>query len=298
MEIRKLEAFTKVVELQSFTKAAAAIFLTQPTVSQHIRDLESELQQKLLDRFGHETLPTAAGKLLYNYAKKILQTQQEAIDAVTQFGIQLAGRIRVGCGTIPGTYILPPLIGEFRKKHPAIKTTLKINSSRLIADQVIAGDLELGVIGARWQESALEWVELFSDELVLALPPHHPWAKAESISLQQIIKEPFILREQGSGTRKTLAQFFTAAGLKESNLAEVAEIGSTAATKEAIKGNVGISIMSQLAISADIHSGTLATATLNSGSIKRSFYLIWRKNRELTPVSRTFKEYLFSSLLV
>ncbi|MCK4501789.1 MAG: LysR family transcriptional regulator [Desulfuromonadales bacterium] len=294
MEIRKLEAFAKVVELNSFSRAAEAILLTQPTVSQHIRDLELEFQQKLLDRLGHEVVATPAGRLLYRYAKKILQTRQEAIEAVGQYGVSLAGRINIGCGTIPGTYILPKLMGKFKVSYPTIKTTLRINSSHFIAKQVIAGELELGVIGAKWHEASLDWIKLFSDELVLALPPGHPWAKLPAVSLAKIASEPFILREQGSGTRKTIAQFLATVGLKETDLQEVAEVGSTAAIKEAVKRNVGISILSKLAIMNDVENGDLATVALQGIAMQRSFYLISRKNRELLPGSKMFKDYLLS----
>ena len=292
MEIRKLEAFARVVELNSFSRAAEAILLTQPTVSQHIRDLELMLGQKLLDRLGHNVLPTPAGKILYRYAKKILQMRQEALEVVGQHGVDLVGRIKIGCSTIPGTYILPGLMGKFKVRYPEIKTTLQINGSRTIANQVIAGELEIGIIGAKWQEPGLEWIEIFADELVLVLPPQHHLADNVKISLQQIIGEPFIFREQGSGTRKVLCQFLAMAGLKEGDLAEIAEIGSTAAIKEAVKGNVGISIISKLAVIDDVSNGRLVNIDFVDIKMKRSFYLISRKNRELTSVSKIFKEYL------
>ena len=137
MEIRKLDAFCKVIELKSFTRAAEAMLLSQPTVSEHIRSLEQELDQKLLDRLGRKVEPTPVGRLLYRYARKILQTQNDAVQAIEQYGGKLIGRLIIGCGTIPGTYILPGLIGRFRLEHPAIKATLRITSSRIIAEKVV-----------------------------------------------------------------------------------------------------------------------------------------------------------------
>ena len=297
MEIRKLEAFAKVVELESFSRAAAAILLTQPTVSQHIRDLEVELKQKLLDRLGNKVLPTPAGILLYRYAQKILQLRQEAVEVVGQYGVAIAGRIKIGCSTIPGTYILPALMGKFKVNYPEIKTTLQINGSRTIANQVIAGEIELGIVGAKWQDPSLEWSEIFADELVLVLPPGHPWATVERVSLLQLVDEPFIFREQGSGTRKVVSHFLAMVGLRESDLDEIAEIGSTAAIKEAVKENVGISILSRLAIMAEIVSGDLATVALADIEMQRSFYLVTRKNRALTPASGMFKEWLLSGVI-
>jgi DNA-binding transcriptional LysR family regulator len=121
MDINKLEAFCKVVELKSFTLAAEAILLTQPTVSEHIRSLEQELEQKLLDRLARVVEPTPVGRLFYRYAKKILQTRLEAVQAAAHYCGNLVGRVMLGCGTIPGTYLLPELIGGFRAQHPSIK---------------------------------------------------------------------------------------------------------------------------------------------------------------------------------
>jgi len=292
MEIRKLDAFCKVVELKSFTRAAQAMLLSQPTISEHIRSLENELDQKLVDRLGREVEPTPAGRLLYRYARKILRTQDEAVQAIEQYSGTLVGRIKIGCGTIPGTYILPGLIGRFRLEHPSIKATLRITSSRIIADKVLSDEHELGVIGAKWNESGLSWTAIFSDELILAVPPDHPWALKKTVSLQDVIQEPFIMREADSGTRKVFAQILEKNGLREKNLQEVAEIGSTAAVKEAVKEGMGIAILSRRAIRDDVNCGRLVAVAVENHLLTRPFYLIQRKNRELSPVASVFKNYL------
>lgn len=161
IEIRKLDAFCKVIELKSFTRAAEAMLLSQPTISEHIRSLEEELGQKLVDRLAREVEVTPAGKILYGYARKILQTRSEAVQAIEHYSGKLVGRIMLGCGTIPGTYILPELISEFRLQYPAIKATLSISSSRIISRKVLEGDLEFGVVGAKWNNNGLSWREIF-----------------------------------------------------------------------------------------------------------------------------------------
>ncbi len=292
METRKLEVFCKVVELKSFTRAAEAVLLSQPTVSEHIRNLEQEINQKLLDRLGQEVVPTSAGNLLYGYACKILQIHREAVEAIEKYSGRLIGKIAIGCGTIPGTYILPELINQFRQAHPAIKTTLRINSSRIIAEQVLTGELSLGVVGAKWNESGLQWKKIFDDELVLAVHPDHPWTHKKNIRLEDIFPEPFILREQDSGTRRVIAQFLKAKGFKETDLQEIAEIGSTAAIKESIKLGLGISILSRRAIMDNIRFGTIATIPVKGFHLQRPFYLIRRKNKALPPVAAAFYDYL------
>ncbi len=292
MEIRKLDAFCKVVDLKSFTRAAEAMLLSQPTISEHIRSLEEELGQKLVDRLSREIEVTPAGLVLYGYARKIMQTQCEAIQAIEQYGGKLTGRILLGCSTIPGTYILPELIGRFRDEYPAIKATLSINSSRIISQKVLEGELEIGVIGAKWNNNGLSWSEIFSDELTLAVHPEHPWALKKSVSLRDVLLEPFVMREQDSGTRKVFSKILEENGLRESGLQEVAEMGSTAAVKEAVKAGIGVSILSRYAMKDEIKCKRLVSVSLYGNILHRPFYLIRRKNRELSPVASVFLEYL------
>ncbi|MBW2658660.1 MAG: LysR family transcriptional regulator [Deltaproteobacteria bacterium] len=292
MEIRKLEAFCKVVELKSFTRAAEAVLLSQPTVSGHIRNLENELGEKLINRLDREVETTPVGKILYGYASQILQIRQEALQAIKQYGGKLAGQIKVGCGTIPGTYILPELISQFRDEHPSIRAVLRITGSKIIAGEVLDGQLELGFVGARWEEKKLAWVEMFSDELTLALYPDHPLAGCKEITLRDVMSLPFILREPESGTRKVFSKILEGEGLKENDLDVVAEIGTTAAVKEAIKAGIGISTLSKRAVRDDVDCGRLTTVSLKGYDMYRPFYLIQRKNRDLSPVASAFVSYL------
>jgi DNA-binding transcriptional LysR family regulator len=292
MEIRKIEVFCRVVELKSFTNAADAVLLSQPTVSEHIRSLEEELGQKLIDRLGRRAEPTPVGRILYKYGVRILRLHREAVEAVERYGGRLVGRIMIGSGTIPGTYILPMLIGRFRKKYSSIRATLRIAGSQLIATEVLEGKLDLGIVGARWSEKGLEWREAFSDRLALVVSTDHPWAGRNSVSLQELREEPFILREKGSGTRRVIDGILENNGINPSTLREVAEIGSTAAIKEAVRTGIGISILSVRSVEQDVGHGVLVTIPIEGAPLKRSFYLIRRKNRELSPVAAVFWEYL------
>jgi len=292
MEFKKLEVFCNLVELKSFTKTAEAVNLAQPTVSEHIRNLEEQLGQKLFNRLGREVEPTPTGKLLYGYIRKILRIKSDALQAVNQFSGTIVGRIMIGSSTIPGTYILPYIIGNFRKEYPSIQATIKISGSKRIAKCVINGDLELGVIGAEWNENSLDLMELFSDELTLIVYPEHHFAKKKSISIEELKGEPFILRELASGTRKIMEQIFAQNNFKLSDLQEVAEIGSTEAVKEAVKAGLGISILSKKAVLEDIKQQKLVSVELENISMKRPCYLIKRKNRELSPVASVFYDYI------
>jgi len=294
MDIHRLEVFCKVVELRSFTKAADAVFLTQPTVSEHIRALEESLGERLIDRLGREAMPTPAGKILYRYAREILQIRNAAMQALQKFRGDLAGQLLMGASTIPGTYLLPELIGRFKALYPAIGITLRISSSGGVVEGVLDGSLEAGLIGARWDDRRIVLEEVFSDELVLVVTPDHPLAKrpGEEVPLAAIEGMPFILRERGSGTRMVMARALEAHGFSPSRLSVVAEMGSTEAVRQSIKARIGVSILSARAVAEDIERGTLAAVPLQGLRFFRPFYLAQRKNRQASPLCAAFLEHL------
>lgn len=294
VDFHRLEVFCKVVELKSFTRAGESVYLSQPTVSEHIRSLEETLGAQLVDRLGREVLPTQAGQILYKYALKIMRLRQEAVQVVSQFTGKLAGDLLVGASSIPGTYILPKIIGGFKELHPTIQIVLRIASSRLIAKEVISGGVEFGIVGAKWSDPSLEWHEMFSDELVLAVYPEHPWAKPNAVAIKELAGEPFILRERFSGTRKVMMQILEDHGLHMSDINIVAEMGSTEAVRQSIKARIGISILSRHALDDEVNCGSLVIIPIKGVAMTRPFYLIRRKSRNLSPICNVFIEHIFS----
>lgn len=297
MEMRRIEVFCKVVELRSFTKAAEALLLSQPTVSEHIRSLEDGLGEKLLDRLGREVLTTPAGKLFYKYARSIVQTKQEAIQALELFKGNLAGHLVLGASTIPGTYLLPLLAASFKVAHPAVQITIRISDSAEIGEEVIKGDLEAGVVGSLLSDRRLVFEELFSDELVLAVPPGHRWSRRSTITLDELYGEPFILRERGSGTRAVMSRILEDHGFAPARLDVVAEMGSTEAVRQGVKAGIGVSILSRYAVREDCEHGLLSCAQIENVSFTRPLYLIQRKGRQRAPLCQAFLSHLRESAL-
>ncbi len=292
MDIHRLEVFCRVVELQSFTKAADAVCLTQPTVSEHVRALEDMLGEKLVDRLGREVLPTPAGKILYQYGRKIIQLRDEAVQALEKYKGNLSGHLLIGASTIPGTYILPTFIGSFKSNHPSIQITVEISSSTEIVERVLRNDLEAGLVGAKWQDRRIVLEEVFSDELILAAFPDHPWAGRKSINVDELSGQAFILREKGSGTRMVMSEALQEHGFDLSKLYVVAEMGSTEAVRQAIKARIGVSILSYHSIAEDLQRKTLVALPIKDVRIFRSFYLVQRKNRQTSPLCTAFLDYL------
>ncbi|MEI7450963.1 MAG: selenium metabolism-associated LysR family transcriptional regulator [Desulfomonile sp.] len=292
MDIRRLKVFCKVFELKSFTKAAEALSISQPTVSEHIRALEKALGERLIDRLGRAVIPTPAGKVFYRYALSIIQMLEEATQALGQFKGRLAGRLILGASTIPGTYILPRFIGTFKTEHPAIRFTLRISDTAEIVQEVLETNLEAGLVGSKWNDRRLLLEEVFADELVLAVYPEHRWARKRKIALEELVDEPFILREKGSGTRMVMNRIMEDQGLDPSRLPIVAEMGSTEAVRQGIRFRIGVSILSNQAVAEDLRQGTLVLVEINNVRFFRPLYLIQRKNRQITPLCQAFLAYL------
>jgi DNA-binding transcriptional LysR family regulator len=225
----------------------------------------------------------------------MLRLQQEALAALGKYSGNLAGRMAIGAGTIPGAYILPEKIGAFKKSYPDISITLRIAGSRTIAGEILSGELEMGILGAQWRENGLIWQEIFSDELILAVAANHPWATQSGlreITLEQLSAEPFIMRDHSSGTRRAVAQILEQQGLNPARLNVVAEMGSTEAIRQSIKASIGVSILSSQAVRDDIAHGSLVAVALQGVRMIRPFYMVTRKNQALSPLCTAFIQTL------
>lgn len=295
-DLRQLEIFKKVVELESFSKAAQEVFLAQASVSERIANLENAIGTRLLDRLGRRVVPTKAGELLYKHAALLLDMKMTACLEMQDFLGITYGEIRMGGSTIPGEYILPKVVRAFREKHPFISILLTVGSTSDIEDQVLEGDFEIGVVGSRSTHRNILAQELWKDELVLAVPARHRWACRETITLDELHEEPFILREVGSGTLKFMDECLHSAGLRGSEgLNVVAVFGTSTAVKEGVKSGLGISILSSRAMETELAAGLLVTLRVNEIQMSRSFYLIRDRRRTPSPICQAMLQYLLST---
>ncbi len=292
MDLWQLKVFCHVVEAGSFSNAGAQVHLSQPTVSSHIRDLEQTVGCRLIDRLPKKAVPTKAGALLYGYAKKLLALRQEAVSALAAFQGVIKGPLAVGGSTIPGAYLLPPAIGRFTQRHPGVKISLVLGDTAAVTEQILSGRLEMGVVGARSQESAIDQTPLLTDEMQVILPAHHRWRGREHISLTALAAEPFIIREPGSGTLQSIRQCLVPHHLSTEELTVVAEMGSTEAVRQAVKAGLGVSILSTLAVADDLAAGRVAAVKIDGVDLTRRFFLTRHKQRTPSPVCSAFIAFL------
>jgi DNA-binding transcriptional LysR family regulator len=292
MDLRRLEIFAKVAELGSFSRAAEALFLTQPTVSEHVRALEDELGLPLLDRLGRGATPTRAGQLLLDYAKRLLALGREARQAMEHFQGRMLGELVIGGSTIPGEYVLPALVGRFKRKYPDISVCLLIGSSQQVSDWAEEGRVEVGVVGARAAARSLESTSLMSDELVVVVGRDHPWAGRADVSMEELRREPMIVRERGSGSRKAFEDALAKVGLGLDGFRVVGEMGSTQAVKQGVSAGVGVSIISRRAVEDECRVRRLASLYLQGLEVSRNFYLVTHRERSRAPLAQAFLEFL------
>ncbi len=290
MDLRHLETFVKIGELNSFTKAAEELYITQPTVSKQIVDLESYFGVKLIDRTKRQVTLTRAGEILFKYGRDFMALRKETVDAMEAFKGLKKGVVIVGASTIPGIYILPQVLNIFRKQYDGIQIKLIVSDSKDITDKMEQGLIDVGFVGARDNSKKLEFRKLFEDTIVIIAPHGYP----SSIALDNIKKYPFIMREQGSGTRNFFYSALKNAGINPlTDLQIVAELTDTEAIKEAVKSGMGISCVSKMAVNGAISQGDIIVMRVKGmEELRRSFYLVSRKGKSLLPQVKALIEII------
>lgn len=294
LDLRRLEIFAKVAELGSFSRAAETLFLTQPTVSEHVRALEDELGVQLLDRLGRGAQPTRAGELLLAYARRLSTLAREARQAMDAFQGRVSGELVIGGSTIPGEYVLPALIGRFRGKHPDVSVSLLIGSSRHVNEWVEEGRVDVGVAGARSSSRALASHALMSDELVVVVPSSHPWAGRATIELDDLRGEPMIVRERGSGSREALEHALAERDLGLADFRLAGEMGSTQAVKQGVRAGIGVALISRRAVEDECRAELLACLRVRGLKVERAFYLVTSRERSRSPLADAFVQFVES----
>lgn len=290
MTLRQLEVFLAVARDKSFSLAAKRIHLSQPTASEHMQELEKELGAALFARRGRAIAMTEAGRVFEAYAARIMSDVADARQAITELDGLKRGSLLIGASTTPGIYLLPSLIGHFRARHPGIELRLDIANSQIIEQRVKANELDLGVVGGHELargEACLAAGLL--DELVLVVPPHHPWAHRRDIPPTVLAEQPLLVREEGSATRRVTERSLANAGLKYTVRME---LGHTEAIKQAVMAGLGVAFVSVYAISGEVAMGRLAALRLRGLPIRRHFHVIHNEDRALGASAHAFLQHL------
>jgi len=272
MNFKQLEAFVRVAELQSFTRAARQLYMSQPAISFQIKALEEDLSVILLQRSERKVALTEAGRLLYPEAKQMLGHYNKIKAGLDALRGLKSGHMIIGASTIPGEYLLPAVIGSFRSKYPGVRVNLRIAGSGDVLKWLQERDIDLGVVGAIGEQENVEFTKWLDDELVLVVPPGHRWSGI-TIDISDLLDEKLILREEGSGTRKSMFAILEKQGLSTDDIKVEMELGSTRSVISAVQAGMGIALVSNWAAADIIEAGKLGETKLKGINLTRSFYL-------------------------
>ncbi len=295
MDLHQLRVFVSVYKNKSFSKAAKEIFLTQPTISEHIKTLEEELKCNLFDRIGKKIIPTKEADILYNEAIDLINKFENLKDSIKKAQELPSGNITIATSSIPGTYLLPPLIAEFKESYPDINIHIDIFDSGEVVKRIIANEVLMGLVGTKLNSPFIKYTPFALDELVIASPN---FIKKTTIKAEELLKYPFIMREVGSGTRKETEKFLKGIGIDPSKLKIVCTLGSTDGVKQAIKNGLGISILSIHAIKDEIECEKLKAIRIIDHKITRLFYLVTHSKRSLPYIYNLLFNFLMNKATI
>jgi len=296
MDFRQIEAFVAVYRYRNFSRAGKVLYLTQPTVSSHINDLENELGLKLFDRSSRDVIPTKAGDIFYQYAVNLLETRDKAVFLLNKYSKHIGGRLEIAASTIPSQYLLPKVIKAFNKEYPNICFLIKQAGTMEVITEIVGRKYQIGIVGTRLDGDRLEYEVLAQDKLVLIASSDYPaaWTENRSISWQDLLEQPVILREQGSGTRREFETVLREKGLDPDSLKVIAEMNSTEAIIQNVKEGLGVAVVSSLSVQEDLRLGLLKAYDIEDWQLVRNFYLVTYRNQPLSPNVAAFREFILS----
>ncbi len=294
LDLRQLETFIQVANSKSFSRAAEKLFITQPTVTNHIQNLERELGTLLINRSGKNISLTDAGSLLYRYAINIVNSCEMAKFDLASYKGRIQGHISIYSSSVPRKYILPDIMHNFLNNYPDVSFTLADNDSKNVTNSILEGDTDFGIVGAKYSSNNLNYINLMEDRLLLITPnnSNYPKPNFSTISLSSVLKDRFILREEGSGTRDLLEEELIKNGISIKNLDVVAYIEDTETIKELVTLGTGVSFISEKAVNEDIKLERYKAYYIEDFNFARQFYFVYHNKRQLSPLNETFKNFV------
>jgi DNA-binding transcriptional LysR family regulator len=277
LDFGQVEAFAQVANTHSFSRAAEALQLTQPSITARIQTLERELGEELFERGSRGVRLTDAGSAFLPYVERLLQTLQEGRDAVGDVKNVQAGSLRLGSAPTISTYVLPRILNAFCRQYPGVDVVIRTGRSEQVMNMLLADEVQVGLVRSL-TNSDVETIDLYEDEIVLAAPPGHPFSKYGRASVNEAAAQPIVLFDRGSSYYGLINNFFRQAGV----IPNVAmELDSLEATKRMVEEGLGIALVPLVTIERELEAGTLVRVDLEEAEpIKRPISLIHRRHRK------------------
>lgn len=290
MTFRQITAFLAVARERSFVRGAQRLHLSQPTLSEHIHELEREVGTPLFLRRGRTVALTEAGRIFEPHAARLVAAADEARHAVQELDGLTRGSLVVGASTTPGIYVLPRLLATFQRHHPGIELTLRIANSRVTEERVRADELDVAVVGGHVLGPGERCVAAgLADELVLIAARHHRWSRGSLIAPRELVTERLLVRESGSATRQVAERALQQAGIVPMR---TMELDHTEAIKQSVMAGLGVAFVSVHAVHDALRARQLAVVRVRGLRIRRHFHIIHGERRQLSASARAFLAFL------
>ncbi len=286
MNLKQLEAFVKVVETGSFSKAAKELYLTQPTVSAHISTLERELKVRLFIRNTKEVMMSEAGQELYRYAKQMVELECQIAEHFNMRGKNSSSHcVTIAASTIPAQYLLPEVLMQFKKRYPDEQFKLIETDSTEVVSQIVNSMADVGFTGTVLEKKYCRYIPFYKDKLAIITPnteKYRTLLESSKDDISWIKKEHIIMREEGSGTRKEAQKQLKKAGIETANLDIIASIDNQETIKRSVRQGMGISVLSRLATEEEVRDGQILAFPIPKSDAGRDINLVYNKNAPMT----------------
>ncbi|MBO5460600.1 MAG: LysR family transcriptional regulator [Ruminococcus sp.] len=291
MNLKQIEAFVLVAEKGSFSETAKTLFLTQPTVSAHVSELERELNIRLFVRDKKRVKLTEEGKNFYEYAKQVsLLMEQIEEKFLTKEEANSNAEIVIAASSVPSQYLLAEILFRFRLRYPKRQFVIKETDSAGVAEMVMMRQADIGFTGAKVSGKRCKYIPFYKDELVVITPNEERFREKQQYDsvAEWIEGEPLVLREEGSGTRKEALKILEKMGIQKEKLNIVASMGNTETVKQSVAMGMGVSILSALAVQEEVGSGKVLGFPLGMDFGVRDIYVVYNKDFGMTPTVKNF----------
>lgn len=286
LSLPQLRVFREVAHRLSFTQAAAALGRSQPAVSAQVRQLELALGVDLFEQVGRKVQLTDAGREVLAAVERLFATVDEIAETVEAVKGTRRGSLRVGAASTAGEYVVPPLLGAFRKSHPGVAISLVVDNRAGILRRLAANEIDLAVMGRVPPGAGLDGDPILPNPLVVVAAAVHPLARRKRIPLSALAGETWLFREEGSGTRLAVERHFDEQGFSP---AERLTLSSNSAVKQAAIAGLGVAVVSRAALDLEIEAKRLAVLDVQGFPLERQWHVVRLRHKRLSPAARAFE---------
>ncbi len=289
LTLHQLRIFVTVVERGSFTRAGEALALTQPAVSHQVQALARAIGHPLLQPLRGTPELTPVGRALYERARRILALVKETGEAIEELAGVHAGSLSVAGDTTVGIYVLPDALAGFRRAHPRVELRLDVLNRQQVRERLLSGEADLGVVGRPFEVSLFHAEPLLENTLMCFSAPDHPLVAKEPLQPAQLLEGPLLLREPGSGTRESAEAILRQHGVEP---VAAMQLASNGALKRAVARGLGVTVLSVYTARLEIELGLLHPLRVEGFPVRRTWHVVWPRERILSPAAQAFRAYL------